>query len=107
MQTTPSCITVSSTRASRISKSLSLQRHSAEEGGRYWIHCRRHRGGVARMLVMDDDGTLRGAIRGALEAAGYDVLEAGDGRAGFRLQRGQGADAVVVGIVLPGWHRRE
>src|SRR2546429_1587600 len=101
MQTTPSCITVSSTRASRISKSLSLQRHSAEECGRYWIHCRRHRGGVARILVMDDDGTLRGAIRVALEAAGYEVLEAADGRAGLRLQREQGADLVLVDIFMP------
>src|SRR5256885_8876798 len=63
MQTRPSSITGSWTRALRTSKSLSLQRHSGEECGRYWIHCRRHRGAVARILVMDDDGMLRGAIR--------------------------------------------
>src|SRR5438093_13154446 len=96
MQTTPSCITGSSTRASRISKSLSLQRHSGEECGRDWIHCRRHRGAVARILVMDDDGTLRGAIRVALEAAGYEVMEAADGQAGVRLQREPGGDLVLV-----------
>src|SRR5436189_4697771 len=101
MQTTPSCITVSSTRASRISKSLSLQRHSGEECGRYWMHCRRHRGAVARILVMDDDGMLRGAIRIALEAAGYEVLEAADGHAGLRLQREQTADLVLVDIFMP------
>src|SRR5947208_5482697 len=101
MQTTPSCITGSSTRASRISKSLSLQRHSGDECGRYWINCRRHRGAVARILVMDDDGTLRGAIRVALEAAGYEVMEAADGHAGLRLHREQGADLVLVDIFMP------
>jgi CheY-like chemotaxis protein len=50
---------------------------------------------------MDDDGTLRGAIRVALEAAGYEVLEAADGRAGLRLQREQGADLVLVDIFMP------
>src|SRR5438132_12651846 len=96
MPTRPSSIMGSWSPASRTSKSLSLQRHSGEECGRYWIHCRRHRGAVARILVMDDDGTLRGAIRVALEAAGYEVLEAADGQAGLRLQREQGADLVLV-----------
>src|SRR3989442_1851329 len=101
MQTTPSSITGSWSPASRSSKSLSLQRRSGEECGRYWIHCRRHRGAVARILVMDDDGTLRGAIRVALEAAGYEVMEAADGQAGLRLQREQGADLVLVDIFMP------
>src|SRR2546426_210136 len=95
MQTTPSSITGSWSPASRTSKSLSLQRHSGEECGRYWIHCRRHRGGVARILVMDDDGTLRGAIRVALEAAGYEGLEAGDGHAGVRRLRKRDAGPVA------------
>src|SRR3989442_6405589 len=101
MQTTPSSITGSWSPASRTSKSPPLQRHSGEECARYWIHCRRHRGAVARILVMDDDGTLRGAIRVALEAAGYEVLEAADGQAGLRLQREQGADLVLVDIFMP------
>src|SRR6266480_3656529 len=101
MQTRPSSITGSWSPASRTSKSLSLQRHSGEECGRCWIHCRRHRGAVARILVMDDDGTLRGAIRVALEAAGYEVMEAADGQAGLRLQREQGADLVLVDIFIP------
>src|SRR2546430_17573829 len=100
MQTRPSSITGSWSPASRTSKSLSLQRHSGEECGRCWIHCRRHRGAVARILVMDDDGTLRGAIRVALEAAGYEGLEAADGQAGLRLQGEQGADPVLVEILM-------
>jgi DNA-binding response OmpR family regulator len=50
---------------------------------------------------MDDDAPLRGALRVALEAAGYEVLEAGDGDAGLRLQREQGAALVLVDIFMP------
>src|SRR2546422_7813819 len=95
MQTRPSSITGSWTRALRTSKSLSLQRHSGEECGRYWIHCRRHRGAVARILVMDDDGMLRGAIRIALEAARYEVLEAAD-RKSTRLNSSHGYISYAV-----------
>ena len=56
---------------------------------------------MARILVMDDDALLRGALRVALEAAGYEVLEAADGDAGLRLQREQGADLVLVDIFMP------
>src|SRR5260370_38360809 len=101
MQTTPASITGSWSPALRTSKSLSLQRHSGEECGRYWIHCRRHRGGGARILVMDDDGMLRGAIRIALEAGGYEGLGAADGHAGVRLQGGQGADLGFVWHFMP------
>jgi PAS domain S-box-containing protein len=59
-----------------------------------------HRG--ARILVIDDDGQLRGAIRRVLEQAGYDVREAADGAAGLRLYREQGADLVIVDIFMPG-----
>jgi DNA-binding response OmpR family regulator len=57
---------------------------------------------VARILVIDDDGLLRGALRVALEAAGHEVREAADGDAGLRLQREQGAELVLVDIFMPG-----
>ena len=56
---------------------------------------------MARILVIDDDELLRGALRTALEGAGYDVMEAADGKAGLRLQRESGADLVVVDIFMP------
>src|SRR5207247_2069405 len=59
------------------------------------------RDGRARILVMEDDDVLRGALRVALEAAGYEVMEAADGHAGLRLQREQGADLVLVEIFVP------
>jgi two-component system, chemotaxis family, chemotaxis protein CheY len=56
---------------------------------------------MARILVIDDDALLRGAIRVALESAGYEVIEAADGDAGLRLHREQGADVVVVDLFMP------
>ena len=56
---------------------------------------------MARILVIDDDRLLRGALRVVLEAAGYDVIEAADGDAGLRLHREHGADLVLVDIFMP------
>jgi CheY-like chemotaxis protein len=56
---------------------------------------------MARILVVDDDAVLRKMVRVVLEVAGYDVIEAGDGAAGLRLQREQGADLVLVDIFMP------
>jgi CheY-like chemotaxis protein len=56
---------------------------------------------MARILVMDDDDLLRGAIRVILESAGHQVIEAADGAAGLRLYREQGADLVLVDIFMP------
>src|SRR2546426_3597518 len=56
---------------------------------------------VSRILVIDDDATLRSAVRRILERAGYDVLEAGDGNAGLRLHQEQGADVGIVDIFMP------
>ena len=91
----------SSSPASRTCRSPSLRRHWGEACGRCWIHRQPRKGDVARILVMDDDELLRGALRVALEAAGYEVVEAGDGNAGLRLQREQAADVVLVDIFMP------
>ena len=56
---------------------------------------------MARILVIDDDALLRGAIRVVLESAGYEVIEAADGDAGLRLHREPGADLVVVDLFMP------
>jgi DNA-binding response OmpR family regulator len=56
---------------------------------------------MTRILLMDDDDVLRGALRVVLEAAGYEVVEAKDGEAGLRFQREQGADLVLVDIFMP------
>jgi DNA-binding response OmpR family regulator len=56
---------------------------------------------VARILVMDDDESLREGLRVVLEGAGYEVMEAPDGEAGLRLQRVHPADLVLVDIFMP------
>jgi DNA-binding response OmpR family regulator len=56
---------------------------------------------MARILVVDDDQVLRGALRIVLEAAGYNVMDAADGEAGLRLYHEQGADLVLVDLFMP------
>jgi two-component system chemotaxis response regulator CheY len=56
---------------------------------------------MSRILVVDDDRVLRGALRIVLEGAGYHVMEAPDGEAGLRLYREQGADLVLVDLFMP------
>ena len=57
---------------------------------------------MARILVIDDDEMLRHTIRRILQRAGYEVIEAGDGTAGVRLYREQGADLVLTDTFMPG-----
>ncbi len=40
---------------------------------------------MARIILIDDHQTVRTVIRRALESAGHDVLEAGDGAQGLTL----------------------
>src|ERR1700752_4536167 len=56
---------------------------------------------MRRILVMDDDAILRGALRVVLEAANYEVRDAADGEAGLRLHRQHGADLGLVDILMP------
>ena len=53
------------------------------------------------VLVVDDDGAVRDVIVAALEDAGYQCLEARDGREGLRLARERLPDLVVLDVVMP------
>ncbi len=55
----------------------------------------------SRILLIDDDAHVRGAIFRALEQAGHEVVEAADGAAGLRLYRERGADLVILDIFMP------
>ncbi len=48
------------------------------------------------ILVIEEEGLIRGLIRVILESAGYKVVEAGEGAAGFQLARAGDIDAVVL-----------
>ncbi len=56
----------------------------------------------AAVLVIDDSVTFREALRGALEASGYDVLVASSGEEGLRVAASQRPRGIVVDGVLPG-----
>ena len=55
-----------------------------------------------RVLVVEDDPTVREITRRYLGDAGYAVDEAADGPAGLRAARTDPPDAVVLDVMLPG-----
>ncbi len=58
--------------------------------------------GQARVLVVDDDETVREVLRRYLTRDGHEVLEAGDGVTGLNLARTANPDLVVLDLMLPG-----
>ncbi len=58
-------------------------------------------GGVATILVIDDDGALRGVMRKVLERAGHSVVEAEDGSVGLPLIETTQPDIVVTDLLMP------
>lgn len=57
---------------------------------------------MALILVIDDDGALRRAIRRILTGGGHDVLEAEDGDRGLELLRTHNPAVVITDIFMPG-----
>jgi len=55
----------------------------------------------ARILVVEDEETLRMALGDALRAQGFEVLEAADGEAGLALALSEGPDVVLLDLMLP------
>lgn len=56
----------------------------------------------ARILIVEDEPQLRGLLRLYLERAGYVVSDAGDGAAALAAFAADGADLVVLDLMLPG-----
>jgi CheY-like chemotaxis protein len=54
-----------------------------------------------RILVIDDDVNLLGVLAEMLRAAGYEVVEASNGREGMRLYREAPFDLVVTDLLMP------
>ena len=57
---------------------------------------------MARVLVVDDDHTVREVVISYLRAGGYDVVEAADGETALRVMRDGPADLVLLDLMLPG-----
>jgi len=56
---------------------------------------------MKKILIVDDDRALRQTLAAALEAEGYAVAEAGDGREGLEKALKGTVDLVVCDVVMP------
>jgi DNA-binding response OmpR family regulator len=57
---------------------------------------------MAHVLVIDDEPPIRLLCRVNLEAAGMEVSEAEDGRAGLELARAERPDVILLDVMMPG-----
>ena len=55
---------------------------------------------MATILIIDDEEIIRVLLRSVLEAAGYEVTEAANGREGLELYRYRPTDLVITDIVM-------
>lgn len=55
-----------------------------------------------RVLIVDDESSIREVLAHYLEAAGFAVIEAPDGAAALRLSEASPPDLVVLDLMLPG-----
>ena len=54
-----------------------------------------------KILVADDEATIRKIARGLLTSAGHDVLEASDGEQTLALVQAERPDLIVLDLVMP------
>ncbi len=57
---------------------------------------------MTRILVIDDDPSVREVIRYGLEKSGHQVSEASDGRSGLAAHQAAPVDLVITDLVMPG-----
>jgi DNA-binding response OmpR family regulator len=60
------------------------------------------RGSVAKILVVEDEPKVAGALKEGLDSEGYDVTLASTGEEGFFHASSQGFDVIILDIMLPG-----
>jgi two-component system, OmpR family, response regulator ChvI len=56
---------------------------------------------IRRVLIVDDDQGLRTVLAAALGDEGFVVVQAGDGAAGLRVFEADGADLIILDILMP------
>jgi two-component system cell cycle response regulator DivK len=56
---------------------------------------------MSKVLYIEDDQANRTLVRRVLEAEGYDVLEAADGREGLEVASRKRPDLILVDISMP------
>jgi two-component system response regulator (stage 0 sporulation protein F) len=56
---------------------------------------------MATILIIEDEEPIRALLRFALEAAGYVVTEAANGRQGLDLYRQRPTDLIITDMLMP------
>jgi DNA-binding NtrC family response regulator len=56
---------------------------------------------MATILIIDDEEGIRALLRTTLEAAGYEVTEATNGRQGLERYRHRPTDLIITDIAMP------
>jgi len=56
---------------------------------------------VPRILIIDDEESIRNVLCSLLEDAGYEVMEAENGRVGIQQCRRTPVDLVITDIIMP------
>ena len=56
---------------------------------------------MPKILIIDDDDQMRAVIVAMLDRAGFEVLEAADGKQGLRLCENTAVDLVITDIIMP------
>ena len=56
---------------------------------------------MRKVLIADDDASLRASLKLALEAAGYAVRLAADGKEALRVQNASPSDILITDIFMP------
>jgi len=57
---------------------------------------------MPKILVIDDSGFQRKILSSILAGAGYQVVTAEDGEAGFEMARREAPDLVICDLLMPG-----
>ncbi len=61
----------------------------------------RHKGTMARILVVDDDEHIRATVRRILESRGHSVEDVDEGNAGIAAVAQRAPDLVITDIFMP------
>ena len=56
---------------------------------------------MTRVLIVDDDASIRGLLRQAFEMNSFEVIEASNGEEAVRTFREGGIDLVITDIIMP------
>jgi len=56
---------------------------------------------VPRILIIDDEESIRNVLCSLLEGAGYEVMEAENGRVGIQQCKRMPVDLVITDIIMP------